>query len=344
MVYQLHREVRDGMPVRLWIGLDLVDEYLEFLGCRCRRNTWLNYAHDLKIFFNIIDKPVDKVSTADVFHFIECQRQLDAPVVTADGQRPRGLCTRTVKRRLCALSGLYSYLLTRGDTPVRRNPVPSGLPRRSPSPGGAPRRNPLLRAPKTLPQIVPVEQVQRFLASLNTDRDRAIVLLMALGGLRKSEALGLELGDLNPAQHSVLVRHGKGGRERLCYVAPLFFKVLERYLRQERPAVEHDVLFLVLKGPRRGQPLSISGLNTIIAHHRRLAHAPDLTCHRLRHTCLTMLRHAGMSLEALQQQAGHQTIDATRVYLHLSNRQLQEEYLEVSARIFAPSHLEAVNA
>jgi integrase len=334
MAYELHREFKHGVLVRLRIGLDLVDEYLEFLRCRCRPNTWINYAHDLKIFFNFIDKQVPEVTTADVFRFIECQHQPDA----------RGLCTRTVKRRLCTLSGLYRYLLTRGDTPVRANPVPGGLPRRSSSPGGATRSDPLLLAPSTLPRIVPVEQVQRFLASLNTYRDKAIILLMVMGGLRKSEALGLQLDDLNSAQHSVRVRRGKGGRERVCFVAPLFFDILERYLRQERPTVEHADLFLVLKGPRRGQPLSISGLNTIIAHHRRIARAPDLTCHRLRHTCLTMLRQAGMSLEALQQQAGHRSIDSTRLYLHLSNRQLQEEYLKVSDRLYAASHMEAVNA
>jgi integrase/recombinase XerD len=58
----------------------------------------------------------------------------------------------------------------------------------------------------------------------------------------------------------------------------------------------------------------------------------------LRHTCLTMLREAGMSLEALQQQAGHQNINTTRVYLHLSNQSLRDEYFEIADRLFvAPS-------
>jgi integrase len=94
-------------------------------------------------------------------------------------------------------------------------------------------------------------------------------------------------------------------------------------------------LFVVLKGHRRGQPLSVSGLNTIIAYHRRLAETPDLNCHRLRHTCLTMLREAGMSLEALQQQAGHKSINTTRIYLHLSNQALRDEYFKVSEQLFA---------
>lgn len=333
MPYQLLREVRDGQLCRLSLGLELVDEYLDLLRCRCRPNTWLNYAHDLKTFFNIVDKPVTEVSTADVFHFIRCQSQGQDANPAADSP-PKGVSARTLKRRLCAVSGLYNYLLTGDEPPIRRNPVPSGFVLRGQIPSAAPRLSPLLRTPQTLPQLVPVEQVQRFLASLNTYRDKAIVLLMALGGLRKSEVLGVEETDLDPVLHTVLVREGKGGRQRVCCVAPLFFEVAKRYQDEERPPTHTARLFVVLKGPQRGQPLSVSGLNTIIAYHRRLARTPNLNCHRLRHTCLTMLREAGMSLEALQQQAGHQNINTTRVYLHLSNQMLRDEYFKVSEQLF----------
>jgi integrase/recombinase XerD len=336
MAYQVHRDLREGQLCRLSLGIELVDEYLEFLGCRCRPNTWINYAHDLKVFFNIIDKPVPEVSTADVFHFIQCQHQ--RPLTDAVSRPPpSGVCVRTVKRRLCAVSGLYGYLLTRNDTPLKRNPVPSGLLLRGQLPDGALRSTPLLRAPQTLPQIVPAEQVQHFLASLNTYRDKAIVLLMVLGGLRKSEVLNLELKDLSPTDRTVFIRQGKGGRQRICCIASLVFQVVDHYQREERPQLETTRLFLVLKGPRRGQPLSVSGLNTIIAHHRGLAETPDLTCHRLRHTCLTMLYEAGMSLEALQQQAGHRNLNTTRGYLHLSNQALRDEYFKVSDQLFAAS-------
>ena len=332
MRYELHREVRDEQLCRLSIGLDLVDDYLDFLRCRCRPNTWLNYAHDLKIFFNFVDKPVAEVSVVDVFRFIRCQSQGQADPGTVTPFE--GVSTRTIKRRLCAVSGLYKYLLMHDDPPVKRNPVPSGFMLRGQIPSNRPRLNPLLRVPETLPQLVPVEQVQRFLSSLNTYRDKSMLLLMALGGLRKSEVLGLEAADLDPVQGTVIVREGKGGRQRVCCVAPLFFRVLKRYQDEERPQTATPKLFVVLKGQRRGQPLSVSGLNTIIAYHRNLAGTPDLNCHRLRHTCLTMLREAGMSLEALQQQAGHKSINTTRVYLHLSNQVLRDEYFKVSEQLF----------
>ncbi len=332
MPLTLRREVRDGHLVRLSLDLALVDDYLDFLHCQARPNTWLSYAHDLKVFFNLIDKPVPDVTTADVFRFM--QRQLHPPPPNPVAPPPTGVCTRTLKRRLCAVSNLYQYLLTRGDTPVSRNPVPTSLLLRSQPAGRPPRSAPLLRTPQTLPPLVPVAQVQRFLASLTTYRDKAIILLMALGGLRKSEVLAVEASDLDPARGTVLVRQGKGGRQRVCCVSHLFFTVVERYQQEERPLTATPTLFVVLKGPRRGAPLSVSGLNTIIAHHRQLAHTPDLTCHRLRHTCLTMLREAGMSLEALQQQAGHQNINTTRLYLHLSNQALRDEYFRVADHLF----------
>lgn len=86
------------------------------------------------------------------------------------------------------------------------------------------------------------------------------------------------------------------------------------------------MLFVVLKGPRRGQPLSAAGVYQILRGAKTRARLPHLTCHMLRHTCLTRLREAGMALEAVQAQAGHLSIESTRIYLHLADRWLAEEY------------------
>jgi integrase len=82
----------------------------------------------------------------------------------------------------------------------------------------------------------------------------------------------------------------------------------------------------VLKGPRRGLPLSAEGLDEILAGARRRAGLDHATCHELRHACLTRLREAGMALEAVQAQAGHASIESTRVYLHLADDWLAAEY------------------
>jgi integrase/recombinase XerD len=81
-----------------------------------------------------------------------------------------------------------------------------------------------------------------------------------------------------------------------------------------------------MKGPRRGQPLSADGLDEIVRAARLRARLAHCTCHELRHTCLTRLREAGMALEAVQAQAGHRSIESTRLYVHLANEWLADEY------------------
>jgi site-specific recombinase XerD len=113
---------------RVSVGHPLLDAFLELVTARSRWNTVLASAFDLKVFFTVVEKdPVD-VDTGDVLAFIAAQREprRGATVVRIeDGER--GLASRTIRRRLATIAGLYEYLLVRGDTAVTRNPVPRGL-------------------------------------------------------------------------------------------------------------------------------------------------------------------------------------------------------------------------
>ena len=114
-----------------------------------------------------------------------------------------------------------------------------------------------------------------------------------------------------------------------------FFDALGDYLHGERPAgASTNRVFTVLKGPRHGMPLSAEGLDEILDGARRRAGLEHATCHELRHTCLTWLREAGMALEAVQAQAGHLSIESTRVCLHLTNDWLAGEYRRAAAAGF----------
>src|SRR5207245_11567456 len=110
---------------------------------------------------------------------------------------------------------------------------------------------------------------------------------------------------------------------------------LAAYLTEERPCTLTEHVFVVLKGPRRGAPLTPAGLDEIVQAARQRAGLTHLTCHQLRHTCFTRLREAGMALEALQAQPGHRSIESTRIYLHLANEWLADEYLRAARAIDA---------
>lgn len=320
-------KVNEGGTAELSIGHPVVDDYLVFVGARARRNTALAVAFDLKVFFSVVAKEPEAVTTADVFAFLKAQRApRRGPKVARLEDGEAGLAARTIKRRLSSVSGLFAYLLARGDTGVLANPVPRGLATRRANARPGARGVPLVRAPRTLPRILAPAEVNALVAALRTKRDRAMVDAMVLGGLRRCEVLGLRLADLQPGERRVFIAEGKGGHQRIVPVSARFFTTVADYLNAERPDTTAAEVFVSLKRPRRGQPLSARGLDQIIRGARRRAGIDHLTCHQLRHTCLTRLREAGMALEAIQAQAGHRSIESTRIYLHLSNDWLTGEY------------------
>ena len=310
------------------VGHELIDEFLEFVRARARPNTVKAYAHDLKVFFAAVAKDPVEVTARDVMAFVSQQRRPRAGaenvVRLVDGSA--GLSAATIKRRLAAVSALYGYLVVRGDAGVTANPVPRGLPTRQHRHRG-PRVVPLVRGVRRLPRIIGPADVEALLAALRTDRDRAIVQAMLLAGLRRCEVLGLRLEDLRLGEWRVFVADGKGGYERLVPMSVTFFATVASYLNSERPKdATTDRVFVALKGPTRGEALSASGLDEVLAGARGRAGLSHGTCHELRHTCFTRLREAGMAIEALQALAGHRSIESTRVYLHLGADWLADEY------------------
>jgi site-specific recombinase XerD len=332
----LVRIVSGSGLVRFSLGHRLVDRYLEFVAGRCRPNTLRAVAFDLKAFFTVVVQDPVQVTATDVFDFLAEQRGDRSVVRLAD--RESGLSARTIARRLSSVSGLYAYLVARGDTPVRVNPVPRGLLTRRQGGTKKSRIAPLVPVPRTLPRILSPEEVDRLVGALRTHRDRAMVLGMLLAGLRRCEVLGLRFEHVQVADRRLVVVEGKGGHHRVVPAADRFFGELGAYLHDERPAVAPtDRVFVVLKGPRRGMPLSAAGLVEILDGARRRAGLEQGTCHELRHTCLTRLREAGMALEAVQAQAGHASIESTRVYLHLANGWLADQYRRAAELIDADS-------
>jgi site-specific recombinase XerD len=325
------RSAAGDLVVRL--GAGLLDEYLEFLAGRCRPNTVLAVAYDLKVFFTAVGKPPRRVRPVDVLAFMTAQRTGGEGRLQVAGAGAGGVSARTLRRRLSSVSGLYGFLLARGD--VTANPVPRGLPtrreRQRPGQGV-----PLVRVPRTLPQILSPAEVDVLTAALRTHRDRAMAAAMVLGGLRRCEVLGLRLGDLRFGERRLFITEGKGGHQRLIPVSARFFTEVSAYLDAERPADPGtDRVFVVLKGQRRGRPLSAAGLDEILDGARGRAGLAHATCHQLRHTCLTQLRKAGMSLEAVQAQAGHASIESTRIYLHLGDDWLASQYRKAAEAIDA---------
>src|SRR5271166_6669686 len=261
---------------RYFLGDSLVDRYLEFVAGRVRANTLRAVAFDLKTFFTVVDKSPTEVVAADIFDFLAHQRGDRRIVRLIDGES--GLAARTIARRLSSVSGFYSYVIARDDTPLRANPVPRGLSTRRR--GGRTTLAPLVRVPCTLPQILSPGEVDALVGALRTHRDRAMVFAMALGGLRRCEVLGLRLADIQVGERSLFIAEGKGGHQRVVPISNAFFAEVGDYLVHERPKdIDTDAVFVTLKGPSRGKVMTADGVDMMLRNARR-AGLERATCYQ----------------------------------------------------------------
>jgi integrase/recombinase XerD len=147
-------------PARYRLGDRLADRHLDFVAGRCRPNTLRTVAFDRKAFCAIVAKDPVEVTAADVFDFLSRQRGDRTVIRLADVES--GLSARTIARRLSSVSGLYGYLVARGDSPVRANPVPRGLMTRRPGGTVRSRTAPLVRVPRTVPRILSPAEADRL--------------------------------------------------------------------------------------------------------------------------------------------------------------------------------------
>jgi integrase/recombinase XerD len=182
--------------------------------------------------------------------------------------------------------------------------------------------------------IVPLSsgEVASFWASFRTARDLAIVALLLLNGLRSREVLAMKLEDISLAECQMRVR-GKGQRVRLLPLPPETIRVLECYLRTERPLTNAAEVFVSLKGPARGHPMTPAGLRSLFRHHRSASDVPRANAHRFRHTFASDMIRAGVSLPALMRLMGHAHIQTTLLYIQLTPQDVFAEYARAVAKL-----------
>jgi len=213
--------------------------------------------------------------------------------------------------------------------------TPGGRRHRENSIGGADLR---LRVPPRVIEPLSVEQVARFWSSFRTARDIAVVGLLLLNGLRSCEVLALELEDLLLSEAQVRVR-GKGAKVRMMPLPPETIRLLDGYLKTERPLTNTVRVFVNLKGKTRGQPMTKAGWRSLFRHHRTLTTVEKANPHRFRHTFGSDMIRAGVSLPALQHLMGHANIETTLLYIQISPQDVFEEYARAVAKRVTPARV-----
>ena len=252
------------------------------------------------------------MTTGVLLRFLAACREARVPgrpgpnVVSLGGRRLDQYAAATINHRLIAIAGLFAFRAMRD--PDAPSPVPKG--REARRAAGERRgllahaarrpktRSPLrLREPRRLPRALDQREAAELLASFRTWRDRAIAGLMLYCGLRSAEVLGLDVADVDIGGRWVQVT-GKGNRERRVPLDPDVGSVIQAYLLAERPETASARLFIVAKGPGRGQPLTEAGLRRIFRYHREIAGVPAGNPHALRHTFGTALKMGRIASDA----------------------------------------------
>jgi site-specific recombinase XerD len=180
-----------------------------------------------------------------------------------------------------------------------------------------------LRLPKPLPRHLKDDQVRNLFTGIRDLRDRAMFMLMLRCGLRVQEVAQLTVDAVEYGRRQIFVSHGKGGKDRVVYMSEDARSVLQAYLA--RRSSKARALFLVQKGPMKGSPLSVRGIQKRIEYYARKNHL-SVSCHRLRHTMATQLLNADADLTTIQDLLGHSQVTTTQRYCRVANLKVQRDY------------------
>ena len=190
-----------------------------------------------------------------------------------------------------------------------------------------------LAKPKTekrLPAVLSRDEVYRLLAKVNTAHNHAYLTTVYSCGLRLQEGLYLQVSDIDGERRMIHIHRGKGARDRYVPLPEATLAMLRDYWRTHR---HPSLIFPAVgrggnKAARAREPMSIDGVQGAF---RRARFAAGITkrgvsIHTLRHSYATHLLEAGVNLRVIQKNLGHSGIETTMVYLHLTNKGMEDAY------------------
>ena len=275
---------------------DLISRYRRFLK---RRNfsahTVKNYINILGHFSGWLHIPIEAVTTKETDAYMD--------YLLRRRKKPK-----TINCHMGCIRAFYNYLIE-DETMTLINPI---------------KKHYRLRLPRPLPKHLRDEQVATLFKKINDTRDRAMFMLMLRCGLRVEEVARLTADAIDSRRRQLYVFNGKGGKDRVVYLSDDALSALQAYM-QKRKYFKEKRLFLVQKGPLRGKPISVRGIQKRIECYAQKT-GIQVSCHHLRHTMATQLLNADAALVTIQDLLGHSKITTTQCYCRVSNLKVQRDY------------------
>ncbi len=281
------------------------------------RNTLDGYARDLRRYTGHLSAAgvdgLDEVTERHVSAFLATLRE------GTDEHPP--LAASSAARALVAVRGLHKFAVREGLVDID--------PAREVRPPAPPRR---------LPKALPVDDVLRLLDTARGDgagplRDRALLELLYSTGARISEAIGLDLDDVDAKERTVLL-DGKGGKQRLVPIGRPALAALDAYLVRARPGLAMHgrgtpAVFLNVRGGRLSRQSAWQALK--VAAERANISA-SVSPHTLRHSFATHLLEGGADVRVVQELLGHASVTTTQIYTLVTVNTLREVYATAHPR------------
>jgi integrase/recombinase XerD len=230
--------------------------------------------------------------------------------------KERGYVATTIARKVAAARSFFGFLVAEGA--IRTNPTENMS---SPSVG------------KALPKPISISQVRLLLeqpAKLSTAearRDRAMLELLYASGMRISELVALNLGDVNTAGDHFVRCFGKGRKERIIPLYEQITKTVQNYIDEDRHKLAHGKKGSALFLNARGDRLTRQGFWQKLKEYARTAGLNEhISPHTLRHSFATHMLSGGADLRSVQELLGHANISTTQVYTHLTTEHVRRAY------------------
>ena len=289
---------------------DSVNSFLNFLVVEkgYSENTINAYRNDLMTLADFAEKEASSPSWAQ----FNRQNMLSFLLYIKE----RGYVPTTIARKIAAGRSFFNFLLAEGI--IKSNPTENIS---SPSVG------------KALPKPIPINQVRLLLeqpAKLFTSeakRDRAMLELLYASGMRISELVALNMGDVNLEGDYFVRCFGKGRKERIIPLYEQVIMTIKEYLEKDRPKLLHGKKDNALFLNARGERLTRQGFWQKLKEYAKTAGLDNkISPHTLRHSFATHMLSGGADLRSVQELLGHANISTTQVYTHLTTEHVRRTY------------------
>ncbi len=290
-----------------------IDRFLAYLSIEkgFSENTLVAYRNDLSQLASFIEE--NAARDGSVSSWANFNRQ--AMLAYQLNLKERNYAATTMARKIAAAKSFFNFMVVEGL--LKDNPTENVS---SPNVG------------RILPKPISISQVRRLLdqpSRLSTPeakRDSAMLALLYASGMRVSEMMSLNLGDVDTEEGFVSC-FGKGRKERRIPIAQRASLALEEYLKESRPQLAHGNEGKALFLNRRGERLTRQGFWQLLKGHAKAADLKeDITPHTLRHSFATHMLSGGADLRSVQELLGHANISTTQVYTHLTSEHVRRTY------------------